>query len=139
MIPKNWRIRIFNWLGAGKLTLTTDKSTDYVPSTYYSINPNGAGGGGAGNLYYGSLGGGNGHSFNYNPQSDLSKMNITASSINFNVAKAAGGWIVQVNKINRDVVSIGGAMTDQDLHIIHESEDFDSALGKIVTMSCLKA
>ena len=135
MIPANWRIRIFNWFGAGKLTLTTDKSSNYVPSTY-SINP---GGGGAGNLYYGSLGGGNNHNFTYNPQSDLSRMNITASSINFNVAKAAGGWIVQVNKINRDLVSIGGATTDQDLHIIHESEDFDSALGKIVTMSCLKA
>ena len=138
MIPKNWRIKIFNWFGAGKLTLTTD-TTEYNPMSSYSINANGPGSGGAGNLYYGSLGGGNGHNYIYNPQSELSKMNITASSINFNVAKAAGGWIVQVNKLNRDAINIGGVGPEQDLHIIHESEDFDSALGKIVTMSCLKA
>ena len=128
---KNFRIGILNWFAAGRITIEKEKPMSYT------LNTNGAGGG---NLYYGSLGGGAGSSgFSYNTQTNLSHMNITASSINFNVAKAAGGWIVQINKINRDAVSIGGVGPEQDLHIIHESEDFDSALGKIVTMSCLKA
>jgi hypothetical protein len=127
---KNFRITILNWLAAGRITIEKEK-----PMSTYSITPNGAG-----NLYYGSLGGGAGNGgFIYNNNTDLSTMNITASSINFNVAKAAGGWIVQVNQLNRNAVTIGGVSPEQDLHIIHESEDFDSALGKIVTMSCLKA
>jgi hypothetical protein len=128
---KNFRITILNWLAAGRITIEKGKPMSYT------INPNDASG--AGNLYYGILGSGAGNNYIYNTQTELSKMNITASSINFNVAKAAGGWIVQVNKINRDAVSIGGVGPEQDLHIIHETEDFDSALGKIVTMSCLKA
>jgi hypothetical protein len=127
---KNFRITILNWFAAGRLVLEKDKPMGYT------VNVNGPS---AGNLYYTGLGGGGNGGFSYNTQTDLSHMNITASSINFNVAQAAGGWIVQVNKINRNAVTIGGVGPESDLHIIHESEDFDSALGKIVTMSCLKA
>lgn len=129
---KNFRITILNWLAAGKITFEKDR-----PMSSYVINANGAGGG---NLYYGSLGGGaGGGGYIYNTNTDLSTMNITASSINFNVAPAAGGWIVQINKLNRNSTTLAGVGPEQDLHIIHESEDFDSALGKIVTMACLKA
>ena len=128
---KNFRITILNWLAAGRITIEKEK-----PMSSYSINPNGTNGG----IYYGSLGGGaGGGGFVYNPNTDTSTMNITASSINFNVAKAAGGWIVQVNQLNRNAISVTGTSPEQDLHIIHETEDFDSALGKIVTMACLKA
>ena len=133
MISKKWRIKIFNWFGAGRIALTNE--TEYNPMSTYSIGA----GNGSNLVYSGGLGGGHG-GFSYNnTHTDLSNMNITASSINFNVAKAAGGWIVQVNSVNRDAITIGGIGPKSDLHIIHESEDFDSALGKIVTMSCLKA
>jgi hypothetical protein len=134
MISKKWRIKIFNWFGAGRIALTNE--TEYNPMSTYSITA----GAGAGSLHVHSGGLGAGHGgFSYNTNTDLSHMNITASSINFNVAKAAGGWIVQVNKANRNSITLAGVGPESDLHIIHESEDFDSALGKIVTMSCLKA
>lgn len=134
MISKKWRIKIFNWFGAGRIALTNE-TAEYNPMSTYSITA----GAGSNLVYSGGLGAGHG-GFSYNTNTDLSHMNITtASSINFNVAKAAGGWIVQVNKVNRDSTILAGVGPESDLHIIHESEDFDSALGKIVTMSCLKA
>ena len=69
-------------------------------------------------------------------------MNIGNPTINFNVAKANGGWIVQVNpQQTYNTISITGMMPDHkpaDLYLIHDDEDFDSALGKIVTAACLK-
>ena len=124
MISKNWRIKFFNWLGAGRLTITEDKPQEYQPLSY-SI-----GSGAYGNLSY------NNTLLN---QPDLSHMNITASSLNFNVAKASGGWIVQVNTVDCNAITLGGIGPKSDLYIISEDADFDSALGKIVTLSCLKA
>jgi hypothetical protein len=121
---KNFRITILNWFAAGRLVIEKHKTMSYTLT-----------GAGVGSPYYVANGG---LSYN-NTYTELSHMNITASSINFNVAKAAGGWIVQVNSVNRDAITVGGIGPKSDLHIIHESEDFDSALGKIVTMSCLKA
>jgi hypothetical protein len=62
-------------------------------------------------------------------------------SINFNVAKANGGWIVQVNQPQPvNVLSIAGMSDDRapELYLINEDADFDKELGKIITMTCLK-
>ena len=126
MIPKSWRIRIFNWLGAGKITLIQDKPQEYTPmSTTYT------------------LGGGSGLQYNYNtPQPQAQQMQLGNPTINFNVAKANGGWIVQVNpQQTYNTLTLGGINETKpsELYLIHDDEDFDAALGRIVTASCLKA
>ena len=141
---KNFRISVFNWFAAGRMTLTKDKPQEYKPmsdtitlsggSSTYTLGGLGAGqstfsysGAGSGGLYY------NAH------QPQVPEMNLTASSINFNVAKANGGWIVQINH-PQNVISVAGTsnVNPADLYLIHEDEDFDKALGKIITISCLK-
>jgi len=47
-----------------------------------------------------------------------------------NIYGAQGGYIVEIGR--------GGFNSDTDLHIIPESEDFDRALGKIITQHQLK-
>ena len=126
MIPKSWRIRIFNWLGAGRITLTQDKPQEYTPmSTTYTL------GGATG--YTGGI------QYNYNtPQAQ--QMQLGNPTINFNVAKANGGWIVQVNaQQTYNTITLGGEVRPSELYLIHDDEDFDAALGRIVTASCLKA
>ena len=125
MIAKSWRIRFFNWLGAGKITLTQDKPQEYTPmSTTYTI-----GGAGTGGLQY-----------NYNTPQQAQQMQLGNSTINFNVAKANSGWIVQVNpQQTYNTITLGGEVRPAELYLIHDNEDFDTALGKIVTAACLKA
>ena len=47
-----------------------------------------------------------------------------------NIYGASGGYIVEIGK--------GGYGNEPELHIIPESEDFDRALGKIITQHQLK-
>jgi hypothetical protein len=119
MISKSLRIRIFNWLGAGKLTLRDDTKETQMSSGY-------------------TLNTGTGLSYNYN--SGLNTVNLTApqtqvdvkGGINFTVAQATGGWIVQINHRGHS------HNESPDLYIIPDGADFDRELGKIITMSCLK-
>ena len=74
MIPKNWRIAFFNWLGAGKITLTVDKPQEYSMANTYTI------GGGAG------LGG-----LTIQPSAPQSSQTLTIK-----ITPANGGTIVQM-------------------------------------------
>lgn len=119
---KDLRVRIFNWFAAGKLTLTYEEPKQfYMGNTYTN--------GGSGQFNY-----------NINPQPQVPEMNLAKSNINFNVAKAHGGWIVQVNPAQSNTLNIGGlSNTAAELYLISDDEEFDSALGRIVTTACLKA
>ena len=110
MIPKSWRIGVWNWLGAGKITLTEDKPKDYYTmGSTYTI-----GGGGAG------LGG-----ITVNPSSPQ-----TSQTMTIKITPANGGTIVQMQTNDYG---------NNELHIIPDGVDFDRELGKIITMSKLKA
>ena len=74
MIPKNWRIAFFNWLGAGKITLTVDKPQEYSMGNTYTIG----GGGGLGGL-------------TINPSTPQSSQTLTIK-----ITPANGGTIVQM-------------------------------------------
>ena len=50
--------------------------------------------------------------------------------VSINIYGAQGGYIVEICR--------GGYGSESDLHIIPESEDFDRALGKIITQHQLK-
>ena len=110
MIPKSWRVKIFNWFSAGKLTLTYEKPGEYNLMSY-------------------TLGGGSG-SLTINPNGSYGSGTTNDGTLTIKVTPANGGTIVQVN--TSDYVS--GA-----LHIIPDGTDFDRELGKIITMSKLKA
>jgi hypothetical protein len=136
MMLKNLRIKIFNWFAAGRLTLTYDKPQEYSTMSSYTL------GGGNGLTYTTGAG-----SFNYpttQPQTQVHIMNLIPS-INFNVARANGGWIVQVNQAQtqQNVVSLTGlTLSDSkppELYLIAEDAEFDKELGKIITTACLKA
>ena len=43
MIPKNWRIAFFNWIGAGKVKLTVDKPQEYSMGNTYTLGGGGYG------------------------------------------------------------------------------------------------
>jgi hypothetical protein len=116
---KNLRINILNWLAAGRLVIEKDRP---MANTYT----------------LGNLGGG--IQYNYNPPQQAQQMQLGNSTINFNVAKANGGWIVQVNpQQTYNTMTLGGDVKTAELYLIHDDEDFDAALGRIVTTSCLKA
>ena len=125
MTFKDLRLKIFNWLAAGKMTLTTDKSQEYTPlsqSTYTLLG--GTGGGGYG---LNSSGGYSGISINPygNPIMNL-PINLTIK-----IATANGGTVVSINNSNDH--------SKEELYIISDSADFDRELGKIITMNRLKA
>ena len=119
---KNLRIKIWNWLAAGKVRIVEHEDKKIVNSGYTLTA-------GAGSSY--SLGGGAGAGVTLNTHNS-SNINLQ-SGINFTVAQAGGGWIVQVNR--HDPINYHPT---QELHIIAEGADFDRELGKIITMSCLK-
>ena len=114
MIPKNWRIKFFNWLGAGKLSLTVDKPKDYNVSTYTI--------GGAGSM-------------NYNPGlggltiGPTTQGPVTGQTLTIKITPANGGTIISVAPMNQA----------DSLYIIPDGEDFDRELGKIITMTKLKS
>jgi hypothetical protein len=109
MIPKSWRIAFFNWLGAGKITLTVDKPQEYSMGNTYTI-----GGGGAG------LGG-----LTINPSTPQSSQTMTIK-----ITPANGGTIVQMQTSD---------YANGELYIIPDGIDFDRELGKIITVSKLKS
>jgi hypothetical protein len=109
MIPKSWRIRFFNWLGAGKITLIVDKPQEYSMGNTYTI-----GGGGAG------LGG-----LTIQPSAPQSSQTMTVK-----ITPANGGTIVQMQT---------NEYGNGELYIIPDGIDFDRELGKIITMSKLKS
>ena len=118
---RNFRISILNWLAAGKITIEKHKSMTTTLNT-------------GGHVL------GNGLQYNYTPHPQVSQMQLGNPTINFNVAKANGGWIVQVNpQQTYNTMTLGGDIKPAELYLIHDDEDFDAALGKIVTASCLKA
>jgi hypothetical protein len=110
MIPKSWRIAFFNWLGAGKITLTVDKPQDY----YAMANTYTIGGGGAG------LGG-----LTINPSTPQSSQTLTIK-----ITPANGGTIVQMQTSD---------FGNGELYIIPDGIDFDRELGKIITVSKLRS
>jgi hypothetical protein len=55
-----------------------------------------------------------------------------SNSINLNVTKATGGWVVSLSSTS------GFTTTSQDLHIIPDGADLGTELGKLITMHCLK-
>ena len=119
MIFADLRIRFLNWLAKpAKTTFTNAYKKEKEMS--YAINT------GPYTL------GGSGGSISITPSQPAINVN-SSSAINFSVAKATGGWIVQINKNNSNH---GGTMAE--LYIIADDANFDSELGKIVTMSCLK-
>ena len=109
MIPKSWRIAFFNWLGAGKITLTVDKPQEYLMANTYTIGGNGA-----------NLGG-----LTINPSSPQSSQTLTIK-----ITPANGGTIVQMQTSD---------YANGELYIIPDGIDFDRELGKIITMSKLKS
>ena len=122
---KNFRIGILNWLAAGRITITKDEKPMAMTMNTGTY----------------TLGAGNGIQYNYHtPQPQAQQMQLGNPTINFNVAKAHGGWIVQVNaQQTYNTITLGGEVRPAELYLIHDDEDFDAALGRIVTTSCLKA
>ena len=111
MIPKSWRIRLFNWIGAGRITLTEDKPQEYNTMSTYTL------GGGAGQPWAGSIGIG-----------PTSQGPITGQTLTLKITPANGG----------SIVSVAGQTSAESLYIIADGDDFDRELGKIITMSKLK-
>ena len=108
----SWKIKVFNWLADGRITLSDNRlsiNTIKESTMAYTLGGVGTSPG----------------------QISINPHHSHSSGINFNVTKANGGWIVQINKSAYD--------STPELHIIHEDADFDKELGKIVTLSCLKA
>lgn len=122
---KNLRIAIFNWMAAGRITVNSYELTkDNGNQTTFTL-------GNGGNLNY---------NYNYQLHNQVPRMNLNRSSINFNVAKANGGWIVQINHPGSGISIQGvGPDVEGDLYLIADDADFDKELGKIITASCLKA
>lgn len=120
MISKRLRIRIFNWLGAGKITILDDKKENTMTTGYTLNTGNGLS---AGPYTYGT------NTLSISPS--VPQIDVKGG-INLTVAQATGGWIVQIN--HRSFVQ----NESPDLYIISEDADFDRELGKIITMSCLK-
>jgi len=109
MIPKSWRIAFFNWLGAGKVKLTVDKSQEYTMGNTYTI--------GGGNSALGGL--------TINPSTPQTSQTLTVK-----ITPANGGTIVQTQT---------GDYVNVELYIIPDGIDFDRELGKIITVSKLKS
>lgn len=112
---KSLRVAIFNWFAAGRLRLTYDPQ-EYKMSNTYTI------GGSNGSLSInpnGSMGYNLGSSAPQNTQTMMIK-----------ITPANGGTIVQMHVQEYNT---------GELHIIPDGADFDRELGKIITMSKLKA
>jgi hypothetical protein len=114
MISKRLRIRIFNWLGAGKLTILDDtKENDMATGNYQIHTTNNTGLPWPNTSPPGA----------YTPQ----PMDLKGG-INLTVTPATGGWVVQLNRLYQE----------PQLYIVPEEQDLGVELGKIITMGCLK-
>jgi hypothetical protein len=119
VISKRLRIQIFNWLGAGKLTLIDDTKENKMTH------------GGAGNIYTANNG------LPWPDTNPAASLNLGSSGgINLTVTPATGGWIVQINRSKYNVAT--DELQEPQLYIVPEEQDLGVELGKIITMSCLK-
>lgn len=118
MIFANLRICFLNWL-AKPLKITFINAYKKEKEMSYTFNNNSAG------AY--TLGGG-GITLSNPVGQSLPPIDLK-DGINFTLAQASGGWIIQINK---------RYTTSTDLYIIPEEKDLGIELGKIITMSYLK-
>ena len=112
---KNLRIGILNWLSAGKIVIEKDKPQDNIKMSTYTI-----GGGGAGQPWAGGI-----------TLGPTTQGPITGQTLTLKLTPANGGHIVSV--------SAKEYSNEDSLYIISDDADFDRELGKIITMSKLKA
>ena len=110
---KNFRISILNWLAAGRITIEKDKKPqEYKMSTY-------------------TVGGSNGVlSINPNGAYGVSTTPQNSQTMTVKITPANGGTIIQMH---------AQEYSQGELYIIPDGADFDRELGKIITMSKLKA
>lgn len=113
---KNLRIQIFNWFAAGRITAKQYEQENPM-STYIVGNA----GGSSGVLNINPNG-----NMAYNPGAAVQ----TERTMMIKITPATGGMIIQVNTQE---------YSQGELYIIPEGTDFDRELGKIITMSKLKA
>lgn len=121
----NIKQKIFTWLSSGRITFAAD-GVQINPGMNLSKNNKGNG------VSTGQI------STGYKtatPDSNPININSRSSALNFTVAKANGGWIVQVNQINM----LSSTYPDTDVYLIHEGADFNTEIGKIISMVSLKA
>ena len=120
LFPKSrsWRLRFFNWLTQGRLTIEEEQvATSAYQSAY-------------GQLQTVALA---------NP---ISSMNLPG--ITFKITSANGGTIISVNENHsigsNGLYTVGGSGSSEELYIIPDGvEDFDRELGKIITMYRMKS
>lgn len=115
MIPRSWRIKFFNYLGAGRITLKDDQQENKTMSTY-TLN------GAAGAVQNWGLSG--------ITLTEPQYRHAFRNTITIKVTPATGGHIVSV--------STADSSESDELHIIPESADFDRELGKIITLNRLR-
>ena len=115
LFPKSrsWRLRFFNWLTQGRLTIEEEQvATNAYQSAY-------------GQLQTVTLA---------NPNNSMNLPGIT-----FKITSANGGTIISVNE-NLSQYTITGSTSSEELYIIPDGvEDFDRELGKIITMYRMKS
>jgi len=110
--PRSWRLRFFNWLTQGRLTIEEEQvATNAYQSAY-------------GQLQTVALA---------NPSSSMNLPGIT-----FKITSANGGTIISVNE-SAPQYTLGANSSSEELYIIPDGvEDFDRELGKIITMYRMK-
>jgi hypothetical protein len=108
---RNFRISILNWLAAGRITIVKDEKPQEYNNMSYTL------GGTAGTI-------------NINPSAYGTQSPQSNQSMTIKITPANGGTIVQMQISD---------YTNGELYIIADGEDFDRELGKIITMSKLKA
>jgi hypothetical protein len=112
---RNFRISILNWLAAGRITIQKNKKPqeyNMSQSTY-------------------TLGGTSPGTININPTGyGITQGPQNSQTMTIKITPANGGTIVQMS---------ANDYTNGELYIIADGEDFDRELGKIITMSKLKA
>ena len=113
--PRSWRLRFFNWLTQGRLTIEEENK---VSTNIY----------GSGQSPYGQL--------QTIKLTDNNNMNLPG--ITFKITNANGGTIISVREETASF-SLGGTSSSDELYIIPDGvEDFDRELGKIITMHRMK-
>jgi hypothetical protein len=109
---RNFRIGILNWLAAGRITIVKDKKPQENNNMSYTLGGTQAG------------------TTNINPSGYSTQLPQSSQTITIKITPANGGTIVQMS---------ANEYTNGELYIIADGEDFDRELGKIITMSKLKA
>jgi hypothetical protein len=116
MMFKKSRLRLANWLSGGRILFDKEENKAMAIAGQYV---------GAGLNIVGS-GGGSSGVYTLGPQE--SNNVYLNSDITLRITRANGGYIINVQT---------GPVSPQ-LYLIHEDADFDTELGKIITMSQLR-